>query len=114
MTAEIEKMLNNTKTQMRRGIIEMCILSIIAEEEIYPSDIIEKLRGTHMIIKEGTLYPLLTRLKNAGLLNYSWKESKVGPPRKYYHITSTGEEFLTDLKLTWGQLANAVNQSTKI
>ena len=98
---------------MRRGIIEMCILSIIAEKEIYPSDIIKKLDGTNMIVKEGTLYPLLTRLKNAGLLNYSWKESNAGPPRKYYHITSSGEEFLSALKETWGQLTNAVNQSTK-
>jgi len=98
---------------MRRGILEMCILSIIAEEEVYPSDIIKKLKESEMIVVEGTLYPLLTRLKNAGLLEYSWKESSSGPPRKYFQITDTGNSFLQGLVRTWSQLVKAVNSSTK-
>lgn len=103
----------NTKAQMRKGILELCILSIIAEEEAYPSDIIKKLKASELIIVEGTLYPLLTRLKNAGLLHYNWQESTSGPPRKYYHITDTGKEFLNGLLATWDQLVTAVNKSIK-
>jgi PadR family transcriptional regulator PadR len=105
--------LENTKAQMRKGILELCILSIIAEEEAYPSDIIKKLKKSELIIVEGTLYPLLTRLKNAGLLHYNWQESSSGPPRKYYHITDEGEQFLGGLLGTWNQLVYAVNQSIK-
>ena len=105
--------LENTKAQMRKGVLELCILSIIAEEEVYPSDIINKLKGVELIVKEGTLYPLLTRLKNAGLLEYSWKESKSGPPRKYYKTTPAGESFLQGLMGVWNQLVFAVQQSTK-
>ncbi len=105
--------LENTKAQMRKGVLELCILSIIAEGEAYPSDIISKLRESKLIVVEGTLYPLLTRLKNAGLLTYRWEESTQGPPRKYYQITETGEDFLQGLIETWNQLLNAVNQSTK-
>lgn len=98
---------------MRRGVLELCILSIISEEEAYPSDIIKKLKNFELIIVEGTLYPLLTRLKNSGLLHYNWKESKTGPPRKYYHITGEGSDFLQKLLSTWNQLVHAVNNSTK-
>ena len=105
--------LENTKAQMRKGVLELCILSIISEEEAYPSDIIQKLKEAELIVVEGTLYPLLTRLKNAGLLNYNWQESKSGPPRKYYCITDVGQEFLKSLIGTWHQLENAVNQTTK-
>ena len=98
---------------MRRGVLELCILSTISEGEAYPSDIIHKLKASKMIVKEGTLYPLLTRLKNAGLLNYTWRESKSGPPRKYYHITDSGKEFLIGLMETWGMLVHAVSNSTK-
>ena len=98
---------------MRKGVLEMCILSIIADEEVYPSDIIKKLKTSELIVKEGTLYPLLTRLKNAGLLHYTWKESTGGPPRKYFQITSDGQSFLASLIGTWNQLVHAVNQSTK-
>ncbi len=98
---------------MRKGVLEMCILSIIAEEEVYPSDIIKKLKASELIVVEGTLYPLLTRLKNAGLLHYTWKESTSGPPRKYFHITEEGREFLNGLISTWNLLVHAVNQSTK-
>jgi len=105
--------IENTKAQMRKGVLELCILSIIAEEEAYPSDIIEKLEGSDLIVKQGTIYPLLTRLKNAGILSYNWKESTSGPPRKYYNLTDTGQEFLSSLMNAWQQLVAAVNDSTK-
>ena len=105
--------LENTKAQMRKGVLELCILSIIAEGEAYPSDIINKLKEAELIVVEGTLYPLLTRLKNAGLLHYTWKESTSGPPRKYFHITDEGKSFLNELLGTWGQLVHAVSESTK-
>lgn len=105
--------LENTKAQMRKGLLELCVLSIIAEKEAYPSDIIKKLKESKLIVVEGTLYPLLSRLKNAELLAYSWKESKSGPPRKYYTLTDKGDEFLSALMDTWQELSSAVNQSTK-
>ncbi len=105
--------LENTKAQMRKGVLELCILSIISEGEIYPPEIIKRLKTSELIVKEGTIYPLLSRLKNAELLNYNWKESTKGPPRKYYHLTDQGKDFLHNLIGTWEQLQNAVNQSTK-
>ena len=105
--------LENTKAQMRKGVLELCILSIISEGEIYPTEIINKLKDSKLIVVQGTLYPLLTRLKNAGLLDYTWKESTQGPPRKYYQVTSQGRKFLQGLIGTWDQLQHAVNQSTK-
>ena len=105
--------LENTKAQMRKGVLELCILSTIAEGEIYSTDIIKKLKESGLIVVEGTLYPLLTRLKNTGLLTYRWEESERGAPRKYYQITEIGEEFLQGLIETWNELLNAVNQSTK-
>lgn len=100
----------NTQAQMRKGILEFCVLSILSKEECYPSEIIEKLKINELIVVEGTLYPLLTRLKNAGLLDYRWEESTQGPPRKYYSLTSSGEDFLNALSVTWEQLRNAVEQ----
>lgn len=105
--------LENTKAQMRKGVLELCILAIISEGEAYPSDIIEKLKANELIVVEGTMYPLLTRLKNAGLLGYNWQESVAGPPRKYYHLTEAGTSFLRELLETWNQLVNVVTQSTK-
>jgi len=105
--------LENTKAQMRKGVLEFCILSIISEGEIYPGDIIKRLKASELIVKEGTIYPLLSRLKNAELLSYNWQESTQGPPRKYYHITPQGKEFLKGLVTTWEELKHAVNQSTK-
>ena len=101
----------NTQTQMRKGILEYCILSIIAREEIYASDIIAELKKSKMLVVEGTLYPLLTRLKNNQLLSYVWKESNAGPPRKYYQITSQGSEVLHQLDNTWKELVYAVQTS---
>lgn len=102
----------NTKKQMRKGVLELCILAIMSEGEAYPSDIIEKLKESELIVKEGTLYPLLTRLKNAELLHYNWKESTSGPPRKYYYVTEKGKEFFNELWGAWSNLVNAVEQAT--
>lgn len=105
--------LENTKAQMRKGVLELCILSLISDKEMYPSDIIQKLKEAKLIVVEGTLYPLLSRLKNSDLLDYHWQESKSGPPRKYYSLTNQGTEFLGGLIETWNELNHAVNQSTK-
>lgn len=105
--------IENTKAQMRKGVLEYCILSILESGEAYPSEIIEKLKEGKLIVVEGTLYPLLTRLKNAGLLKYRWEESKSGPPRKYYTLTEVGTEFLKELETTWNELVNAVNLTRK-
>lgn len=101
----------NTQTQMRKGILEYCILSIISKGEIYASDIIAELKKAELLVVEGTLYPLLTRLKNNGLLSYSWQESTSGPPRKYYQVTSEGLEVLQKLDVTWKELVYAVEIS---
>lgn len=105
--------LENMKAQMRKGVLELCILSILSHQEAYPSDIIEKLKQGELIVVEGTLYPLLTRLKNAGLLSYNWRESTSGPPRKYFQITDTGRQFLQDLNQTWGDLVSSVTVTTQ-
>lgn len=104
---------DNTQTQMRKGILEYCILSIISRGEIYASDIIAEMKKAKLLVVEGTLYPLLTRLKNNGLLSYVWKESTSGPPRKYYEITDLGREVLTKLDHTWAELVFAVQTSMK-
>ena len=101
----------NTQTQMRKGILEYCILSIISRGEIYASDIISELKKAQLLIVEGTLYPLLTRLKNNGLLSYNWQESNSGPPRKYYQITAEGLQVLAKLHVTWKELVFAVEMS---
>ena len=105
--------IENTKAQMRKGVLEYCILSILKNGEAYPSEIIEKLKAGKLIVVEGTLYPLLTRLKNAGLLSYRWEESKSGPPRKYYQLTEIGSEFLKELETTWNDLVKAVKITSK-
>ena len=104
--------LEKTKAQMRKGVLELCILSIIAEKDAYASDILEKLKDAKLIVVEGTLYPLLTRLKNEGLLKYRWEESKSGPPRKYYTMTEIGIKVLDDLNMGWQDLVKAVNKIT--
>lgn len=107
---DIEK----TKTQMRKGILEYCILSIIQKTgDAYASDILEQLKKSEMIVVEGTIYPLLTRLKNEEVLEYRWEESSSGPPRKYFSLTEQGEEFLKELEQTWIQLKQAVNKITQ-
>jgi PadR family transcriptional regulator len=104
--------IENTQSQMRKGILEFCILSVIRRGEAYPSDIVDEMRGANLQILEGTLYPLLTRLKNADMLTYRWIESNSGPPRKYFSLTPKGEEFYNELAATWYELANAVNALT--
>ena len=105
--------IDNTQSQMRKGVLEFCILSIIRHGEAYPSDIIERMKAANLHILEGTLYPLLTRLKNADLLSYRWVESNSGPPRKYFMLTDKGKEFYRDLESTWNELAGAVSTLTK-
>lgn len=101
--------IENTQTQMRKGILEYCILSIIAKGETYASDIIAELKKAQLLVVEGTLYPLLTRLKNNGLLTYNWVESTSGPPRKYYVLADEGRVVLEQLDKTWKELEFAVH-----
>ncbi|WP_339923320.1 PadR family transcriptional regulator [uncultured Cyclobacterium sp.] len=101
---------SNTQTQMRKGILEFCILHIISRGEVYATDLIEELKTAQMLIVEGTLYPVLNRLKNSNLASYKWVESDLGPPRKYYSITPEGLAFLNDLQKTWAALDTSVNQ----
>lgn len=105
--------LENTKAQLRKGILELCILSILDKKEAYPSEILETLKEAKLIVVEGTLYPLLTRLKNSELLTYRWEESPSGPPRKYYSLTKMGKTFLEELNSTWNELNEAVTQITQ-
>jgi len=98
---------------MRKGILEYCILHIIARGETYASDMLDELTSAKMIVVEGTLYPLLTRLKNSGLLEYKWVESKSGPPRKYYKLTHVGEKFLKGLTETWDDLVHSTETIRK-
>ncbi|WP_316813655.1 PadR family transcriptional regulator [Pedobacter heparinus] len=104
----------NTQTQMRKGILEYCVLLIISRGEIYASDIITELKQAKLLVVEGTLYPLLTRLKNNGLLSYHWVESTSGPPRKYYVLTEDGKAILKQLDNTWQELAYAIDTSKKV
>jgi PadR family transcriptional regulator PadR len=109
--------IENTKAQMRKGVLEFCILSVLKDEDAYVAEILGTLKDAKLLVVEGTIYPLLTRLKNAGLLNYRWEESTSGPPRKYYGLTETGKLFLKELNTTWSELHNAVtivtSQKTK-
>ncbi|GJM30509.1 MAG: PadR family transcriptional regulator [Cyclobacteriaceae bacterium] len=102
--------LENTQVQMRKGILEFCILHIISRGEVYASDMLEELTSAKIMVVEGTLYPLLTRLRKAGLVEYKWVESTSGPPRKYFTITDEGNTFLNSLSLTWKELSESTNQ----
>lgn len=101
----------SAQAQMRKGVLELCILSILSQGDAYPTEIIDKLKDTKLVVVEGTLYPLLTRLKNTGLLGYRWEESTSGPPRKYYKLTEIGEKYLKELQLSWVDLVDAVNKT---
>ncbi|MCU0472957.1 MAG: PadR family transcriptional regulator [Bacteroidales bacterium] len=101
--------LENTKAQMRKGILEYCILLVLSRSSCYASDVIKELKEAKVIVVEGTLYPLLTRQKNAGLLSYRWEESQQGPPRKYYELTPEGRDYLADLHNSWDELVESVN-----
>ena len=102
--------LDNNKAQMRKGILEYCILSVLSRNSCYASDIIKELKEAEVIVVEGTLYPLLTRQKNAGLLSYRWEESLQGPPRKYYELTDECKKYLSELDKSWQELVDSVNQ----
>ena len=102
--------LERNNSQMRKGVLELCILSIVSHDDAYASDIIEKLKEAKLIVVEGTLYPLLTRLKNEGLLSYRWEESTQGPPRKYYKITEIGQNSLDEMAEDWRELVEAVEK----
>lgn len=101
--------IENAKAQMRKGVLEYCILLVLDGKPLYASDIIKALKEAKLIVVEGTLYPLLTRLKNAGLLAYRWEESTQGPPRKYYELTDSGRQFLGELEGSWIELVDAVS-----
>jgi PadR family transcriptional regulator PadR len=103
----------NVKSQMRKGILEYCILLLLKEETAYASDIIQKLQSARLIVVEGTLYPLLTRLKNSRLLDYKWQESTQGPPRKYYELTEEGDAFLSELEASWKELNETIEHIRK-
>jgi PadR family transcriptional regulator PadR len=104
---------DNTESQMRKGLLELCILGTIQRhKEAYPSDILEELKEAKLVVLEGTLYPLLTRLKNGGFLSYRWEESLSGPPRKYFALTESGAQFYEQLRTTWNELSKAVNELT--
>jgi PadR family transcriptional regulator PadR len=106
--------IENTKAQMRKGVLEYCILSVLRDDDAYVAEILETLKDAKLLVVEGTIYPLLTRLKNAGLLNYRWEESTSGPPRKYYGLTETGKIFLKELSTTWDELQTAVTVVTSL
>ena len=113
----MEQILNNTeniKSQMRKGFLEYCILSILSKKDAYPSSIIAELRKADMIVVEGTLYPLLIREKNQGLLSYRWEESPQGPLRKYYSITEKGLGALAELDKAWSELSETINRLRSI
>lgn len=106
-------MISNLKSQMRKGLLEYCILSIISRDEAYASDILDTLKEAQLVVVEGTVYPLLTRMKNEGLLSYRWQESTGGLPRKYYALTDEGRELLSQLDSEWQSICQAINKVTQ-
>ena len=95
---------------MRKGVLELCILSVISDSEVYTSDILSSMKKANLLVVEGTIYPLLTRLKNENILSYRWEESSGGPPRKYFSLTEKGKAELAELKEAWSELAKSVSQ----
>lgn len=104
---------DNIKSQMRKGLLEYCLLSIIHKNEAYASDILDNLKDANLVVVEGTVYPLLTRMKNEGLLSYRWQESTGGPPRKYYALTESGKQLLAQLDGEWQSICQSINKITK-
>jgi PadR family transcriptional regulator PadR len=107
-------MIDNIKSQMRKGILEFCILSVIDRQEAYTSDIVERLKQANLLVVEGTLYPLLSRLKNNGLLSYRWQESQDGPPRKYFCLTEEGRNLLDQLRVEWNSIYQSIQTITEV
>lgn len=109
MNKDVRQNLDNSQAQMRKGILEFCIMLVIDRgESLYASDIIKELHAIDMIVVEGTVYPLLNRLKREGQLDYTWEESSSGPPRKYYHLTPAGKEVLKNLIISWKSLSSSI------
>ncbi len=108
-----EELIENTRAQLRKGTLEFCILLIISRADVYASDILSALKEANLIVVEGTLYPLLSRLKSNELLSYTWSESQSGPPRKYYRLTERGKEILAQLKESWSTLNKSINALQK-
>ncbi|MDD4410027.1 MAG: PadR family transcriptional regulator [Candidatus Pacebacteria bacterium] len=106
---EFNKLLENTQVQMRKGILEFAILLLINKGKIYANDILKRLKDTNLLVVEGTIYPLLSRLKNSELIEYTWEESKSGPPRKYYVITEKGKTFLSECNSQWEALEKVIH-----
>lgn len=104
---------DSARNQMRKGMLEFCTMLIIEKDQAYASDILKELKSADLIVVEGTLYPLLSRLKTQGLLDYTWEESRSGPPRKYYTLTNEGKTNLKDLKEKWKELTNSINSLLK-
>lgn len=104
----MEQNTENIKSQMRKGVLEYCILTLLRNKDAYASSLIEELKEAKMIVVEGTLYPLLTRQKNQGLLSYRWEESTQGPPRKYYSLTRKGKETLAEMDNAWNEVVNSI------
>ena len=113
MEEKLKKITENTRAQMRKGFLEYCILLVISHDKVYASEILKRLKKADLLVVEGTLYPLLSRLKNAGLLDYTWQESKSGPPRKYYTITESGKDSIKELNKTWASMRKAISELTK-
>jgi PadR family transcriptional regulator PadR len=113
MTEKTNKETENTKAQMRKGILEFCILLVISNGKMYANSILKELKKADLLVVEGTLYPMLSRLKNSGMLEYSWEESRSGPPRKYYELTGKGKESLSQLTETWNHFSGSINSLIK-
>ena len=109
----MENISENVRAQMRKGVLEYCILSLLAKEDSYATSIISSLKDVNMIVVEGTLYPLLIRQKNQGLLTYRWEESPQGPPRKYYSITDKGREQLSQMDEAWNEIISTIEKIKK-
>ncbi len=109
----MESNADNVRSQMRKGVLEYCILCILDKHEAYASNIIDELKKADMIVVEGTLYPLLIRQKNQGLLSYRWEESTQGPPRKYYCITERGRQQLSEMDSAWQEMVKAIETLKK-
>jgi len=99
----------NRFTELRRGLLEFLILAIVAADDVYAADILERLKSTDFATREGTLYPLLSRMRRDGLLDYEWQESAAGPPRKYYRLTETGRAELADFRAYWTTLTTVID-----
>ena len=98
---------------IRKGLLEFLILKIVAAEKVYAADILKRLASTEFATQEGTLYPLLSRMRRDGFVDYEWLESDVGPPRKYYKLTTSGSDHLQDLETYWQKINRTIRQIGK-